>query len=77
MEPDRRVVIEMPLRDARLRFEMRFEPRNGAGRVLTQRVSLLGPNAAAYLEQVEAGFGTTLRDGMRAVRDRIDAATGP
>ncbi len=74
VEPERRVVIEMPLRDACLRFEMRFEPRSGGGSVLTQRVSLFGPNAAAYLEQVEAGFGASLRDGMRAVRDRIDAA---
>ena len=74
VEPERRVVIEMPLPDACLRFELRFEPRTGGGSVLTQRVSLFGPNAAAYLEQVEAGFGATLRDGMRAVRDRIDAS---
>jgi hypothetical protein len=57
-----------------LQFEMRFEERIGGGAVLTQRVSLFGPNAAAYLEGVEAGFATGLRDGMRAVRDRIDEA---
>lgn len=38
------------------------------------RVSLFGPNAAEHLEGVEAGFATSLRDGMRAVRDRIDEA---
>ena len=42
--------------------------------MLTQRVSLFGPNAGEYLEGVEEGFATSLRDGMRAVRDRIDEA---
>ena len=45
-----------------------------APRLLTQRISLFGPNAAEYLEDVSAGFGPTLRDGMRAVRDRIEKA---
>jgi hypothetical protein len=78
VEPDRRLVIEVALDDAGMRFEIRFEERVGGGSVLTQRVSLFGPNAAAYREGVEAGFGASLRDGMRAVRDRIDeAATRP
>jgi hypothetical protein len=50
------------------------EERVGGGSVLTQRVSLFGPNAREYLEGVEAGFAASLRDGMRAVRDRIDEA---
>jgi hypothetical protein len=74
VEPERRVVIEVALSDASLQFELRFEERVGGGSVLTQQISLFGPNAAAYLKQVEAGFGTSLRDGMRAVRDRIDEA---
>ena len=74
VEPERRLVIEMALPDATLRFELRFEERVGGGSVLTQRVSLFGPNAAAHLNAIEAGFGTSLRDGMRAVRDRIDEA---
>lgn len=74
VEPDRRLVIDVALRDACLRFEFRFEPRAGGGTILSQQVSLLGPNAAEYLGGVEAGFATSLRDGMRAVRDRIDAA---
>jgi hypothetical protein len=57
-----------------LRFELRFEERAGGGSVLTQRVSLFGPNAAAHLQGVEAGFGHSLRAGMLAVRDRIDQA---
>jgi hypothetical protein len=73
VEPDRRFVIDVPLRDAFVRFEFRFEERPG-GSIVTQRVSLFGPNASEYLDGVAAGFGSTLRDGMRAVRDRMDAA---
>jgi hypothetical protein len=73
-EPERRLVIEVALENASLRFELRFAPRDGGGSILSQRVSLFGTNAAAHLEGIEAGFGTSLRDGMRAVRDRIDAA---
>jgi hypothetical protein len=75
VEPDRRLAIDVALRDAVLRFEFRFEERLGGGSVVSQRVSLFGPNAAEYREGVAAAFGTTLRDGMRAVRDRMDAAS--
>jgi hypothetical protein len=44
----------MLLRDATLRVELRFEPRAGGGSVLTQRLSLFGPNAAEFLEPVKA-----------------------
>jgi hypothetical protein len=67
-------VIDVVLFGASLRFEFRVEGRVGGGSVLSQRVSLFGPNAAEHLEGVEAGFATSLRDGMRAVRDRIDEA---
>ena len=77
VEPDRRLVIEMPLDNATLRFELRFEEGTGGGSVITQRASLFGPNAATFLDGVESGFGTSLRDGMRAVRDRIDAQLPP
>src|SRR5262245_10219140 len=75
VEPDRRFVIDVALRDAFLRFDFRFKERPGGGSVVSQRVSLFGPNASEYLEGVAAGFGSTLREGMRAVRDRIDAAS--
>jgi hypothetical protein len=74
VEPDRRFAIDVALPGATLRFELRFEAKPGGGSILTQRVSLFGPNAAAHRDGVEAGFGGSLRDGMRAVRDRIDAA---
>jgi polyketide cyclase/dehydrase/lipid transport protein len=74
VEPGRRLVIDIPLHDAILRFAFRFEDRAGGGSIVSQRVSLLGANAGAYLDAVSSGFGPTLRDGMHAVRDRIDAA---
>jgi hypothetical protein len=74
VEPGRRIVIDLALSDATVRFEFRSEERVGGGSVLTQRVSLFGPNAQTYLEGVQAGFATNLRDGMCAIRDRIDRA---
>jgi hypothetical protein len=73
IDPERCVVIDMTLRDATLRIELRFESRNGGGSVITQSMSLFGANAAEYLDAVRAGFESSLGDGMRAVRDRIDA----
>jgi uncharacterized protein YndB with AHSA1/START domain len=72
-DPERRVVLDMILRDATLRIELRFEPRRGGGSVITQQMRLFGPNAAEYLDTVKAGFESSISDGMRAVRDRIDA----
>jgi len=74
VEPGRRLVIDIPLRDAILRFAFRFEHRAGGGSIVSQRISLFGANAGEYLDAVASGFGPTLRDGMHAVRDRIDAA---
>jgi hypothetical protein len=74
VEPGRRLVFDITLRDATVRFEFRFEELSGGGSIISQRVRLFGPNASEYLEGVAAGFESTLQDGMRAVRDRIDAA---
>jgi len=74
VEHGRRLVIDIPLRDAVLRFAFRFEDRAGGGSIVSQRISLFGANAGEYLDAVSSGFGPTLRDGMHAVRDRIDAA---
>jgi hypothetical protein len=74
VEVDRRVVIDMVLGDATLRFEIRFEARADGGSLLTQTVSLFGLGAARHLDDVATGFATSLSDGMRSVRDRIDEA---
>ena len=41
---------------------------------LTQRIILSGSNAAAYTEQVKAGFGPTLASGMEALAAAMVAA---
>ena len=51
----------MILRDATVRIELRFDPRHGGGSVITQRMSLFGPNADEYLESVKAGFRVVAR----------------
>lgn len=41
---------------------------------LTQRVLLSGAGAAAYLVQVEAGFGATLAAGMERIASDMASA---
>src|SRR5262245_43387346 len=67
VEPDRRLAIDIALREAVLRFEFRFEAREGGGSIISQRVSLFGSNASEYRDGVASAFGASLRDGMRAV----------
>jgi len=70
----RSFIIDMPLDRAALSFEWRFEPLSSRRTRLTQRVLLSGANAIAYAEQVRAGFGTTLRDGMERIARAMEAA---
>ena len=74
VQEPQRLVIEVALPGASLRFDFQFEDRPGGGSILRQQVSLVGANAREYVDEVEAGFGPTLRDGMLAVRDRIESA---
>jgi hypothetical protein len=75
-DPEERAAIDVHLDGATVRSEWRFEPRPGGGSLLTQRMSLFGPNAEAYRDEVAAGFGPGMRDGMRVLSRRIDAAAG-
>ncbi|HZL94931.1 MAG TPA: hypothetical protein VFB99_14855 [Vicinamibacterales bacterium] len=38
---------------------------------IAQRIVLAGDNAAAYVNQVQAGFGSNLRDGMKTIADAM------
>ncbi len=67
-------VIEVPLTEAILRFELRFEGRTGGGTVITQRVSISGANAAEHREGLEAGFGQNMRVGMLRIAKELDEA---
>ena len=44
---------------------------------MTQRIILSGSNAAAYTQQVEAGFGPTLASGMERLAAEMMAAERP
>jgi hypothetical protein len=74
VRPEEMATIEMPLNGATLSFEWRFEALSGHRTRLTQRVALSGDNAAAYAGEIQAGFGTTLPDGMKRIARLMEAA---
>ena len=59
--------IEMQLDRAMVSAEWRFDAISDRRTRLTQRIVLAGENAAAYTEQVEAGFGSNLPSGMKKI----------
>jgi len=74
VRPFESFVVEMQLERAILSFEWRFDGLSGHRTSLTQRIELSGENAAAYIEQVKAGFGPNLADGMRRAAVEMAAA---
>src|SRR5262249_26930497 len=74
VRPDNSFVIDMPLDRAVLTFEWLFEPVEHHRTRITQRITLSGDNAAAYAEQVRAGFGATLDEGMRRIAEVLVTA---
>jgi hypothetical protein len=67
VQTGRSFAIEMPLDRATLRFEWHLSPVSDRRTTLTQRIILSGNNAAAYRQQVEAGFGMNLQTGMERI----------
>ena len=74
VQTGRSFAIEMPLDRATLRFEWHFGVVSERRTKLTQRIILSGSNAAAYSQQVEAGFGPTLASGMDKLAAELMAA---
>jgi hypothetical protein len=70
----RSFAIEMALDRAMLRFEWLLGAGTRGTTKLTQRIILWGDNAAAYRDQVETGFGSTLADGMKRIAEEMVAA---
>ena len=64
----------MQLDNALLTFEWRFEALSERDTRMTQRIVLSGDNAAAYAEQVEAGFRMGLAEGMKRIATEMAAA---
>jgi len=55
--------IEIELDRATVSFTWRFDPVSDLRTTLIQRITLEGENAAAYVQQIEAAFGS-LPEGM-------------
>jgi len=70
----RSFVIEMPLDQAVLSFEWRFDAVADRRTRITQRIVLSGDNASAFAEQVQANFSATLGDGMKRIADAMARA---
>ncbi len=67
VSPMKSYTIEASLDRAAMSFEWRFEGLADGRTRLTQRTVLEGENAAAYLEQVQAGFASSLPAGMNKI----------
>ena len=74
VQPGHSFAIEMPLNQATLRFEWHFDAVAERSTKLTQRIILSGPNADAYRQQVEVGFGANLESGMKRIAESMVAA---
>ncbi len=71
VQPGRSFVIEMPLDQAVLLFEWRFDAVAARRTRITQRIVLSGDNASAFAEQVRVNFTATLGDGMKRIADAM------
>jgi hypothetical protein len=66
--------IELTLEGAAAIFEWRFESIDDGHTRMTQRIGVTGENAPAYVEQIQAGFGATLAEGMAHIAATIEQA---
>ena len=71
VRPEQSFVIDMPLDGAVLTFEWIFISTAEHRTRITQRIILSGDNATAYADQVRAGFGSTLDEGMRRIAEAL------
>jgi hypothetical protein len=67
-------IIEMPLDGAVISFEWFFDAVSNHRTRITQRIVLSGDNAREYVNQVQAGFGSNLSDGMKRIADAMARA---
>ena len=71
VRPGTSFIIDMPLDRAVLSFEWVFDAVADRRTRITQRIVLSGDNATAYADQVQAGFGSALPDGMTRIADAL------
>ena len=74
VQPLQAFIIEIQLDKALLTFEWRFDALSEQRTRMTQKIVLSGDNAAAFAEQIEAGFRPGLADGMKRIATEMAAA---
>jgi hypothetical protein len=67
-------IIDMPLDGALVSFEWLFSAVSNHRTRITQRIVLSGDNAEAYVNQVQAGLGSNLPDGMKRIAEAMARA---
>jgi hypothetical protein len=74
VRPGAAFIIEVPLDGAAMSVEWLFDAVSNHRTRITQRILLWGDNAKAYVNEVQAGFGSTLADGMKKIADALERA---
>jgi len=74
VRPGAAFIIDVPLDGATVSFEWSFDAVSNHRTRITQRIILWGPDAKAYVNQVQAGFRSTLADGMKRIADALEKA---
>jgi hypothetical protein len=78
VEPGRAYTIEGGsfLDRAVLLVHWRFDPVSTRAARLTQRIELLGENAAAYVDEIKSAFEPNLEPGMRRIAQSMERVRG-
>jgi uncharacterized protein YndB with AHSA1/START domain len=71
VEPPRRTVIEMTLKDAVLRFVWTFEELSTNRTRLSQHIMLNGIGADAYVPLMETHFAANIEQGMKKIAEEM------
>jgi hypothetical protein len=76
VEPGRGYTIEGGsfLERAALLVHWRFDPLSEQAATLTQRMELIGENAAAYVDAMKSGFEPNIEPGMQRIAERMERA---
>ena len=74
VRPGAAFIIDVPLDGAVMSFEWLFDAVSEQRTRITQRIVLAGDNTAAYVNQVQADFGSNLPDMKRIADAMVRAA---
>jgi len=74
VRPGAAFTMEVPLDGAVIAFEWLFDAVSNHRTRITQRIVLSGDNARTYVNQVQAGLGSNLSDGMKRIADAMAKA---